>query len=69
MTNGVAEMACQANCELHRLKRPYLYVDTCPRDVSLGTPPVDKYGRASRRMYVVKRVNLLRRSVFVYYNS
>ena len=69
-TNGVAEMACQANCELHQLKRPYLYVDTCPRDMSLGTPPVDKIAdQVARCEYVVKRVDLLRRLAFVYYNS
>ena len=71
-TNGVAEMACQANCELHQLKQPYLYVDTCPRDVSLGMPPVDKNRlplQVARCEYVVKRVDLLRRLAFVYYNS
>ena len=50
MTNGVAEMACQAF-------------------LATGTPPVDENGRPSRRMYVMKRVDLLRRLVFVYYNS
>ena len=69
-TNGMAEMACQANCKLHRLKWPYLYVDTCPRDVSLGMHPVDKIAnQVVGCEYVVKRVDLLRRLAFVYYNS